>query len=158
MLLVPPALVTILAASRRTFVWLQFLSFSSSTIGVAVTLSLYDVFVAKNFDPKFREAPTVALELSLFGDAVFGLLSLLLFGGTVVCYTVAFSKKVRPTAIGICLPALFGCLYMTLPWLLYLRHLGPPTYLFWSWAVLAPVASALITLRSGPFHAMVIRK
>ncbi len=144
-LLVPTALVTILAALRRTFVWMQVLSFSLSTVGVAVAQSFYDVFVAKNFDPKFRGAPTVDLELSLFGDAVFALLGLLIFGGTIGCYTVAFSTKVRPGAVGICLPTLFGCLYMTLPWLLYLRHVRPPTYLFWSWAVLAPVASALVT-------------
>jgi hypothetical protein len=116
-------LVAVLTASRRTFVWLQVLSFSSSTVGAAV----------------------------------YSLLSLLLFG-TIACYTAAVSRKVRPAAIGICLPVLFGCLYMTLPWLLYLRYVGPPTYLFWSWAVLAPVASALITLRSARFHAMVTRK
>jgi hypothetical protein len=83
---------------------------------------VYTVFVLKRFDEKFRHAPNAAVEISLFGDAVIGLIGLLLFGGT---FAYIARQGRYKTVSSIILAALFGEIYATLPNVLYwgtLRH------------------------------------
>ena len=64
-----------------TYIWMLILSFSLTAVTTAATETFYTIFVMKRFDEKFRDAPSAAYELALFGDAIMALIGLLLFGG-----------------------------------------------------------------------------
>src|ERR1017187_3946478 len=98
LLLLPSALIAVLAALRRTYIWIFTLSFSLTAVAVAATESFYTVFVMERFDEKFRRAPGAAFELALFGDAVMALFGLLLFGGALALLT---RRTLHPIALGV---------------------------------------------------------
>lgn len=105
--------------------------------------SFFDIFFAKRFDQKFVNAPDVALELSLLGDAVFSLLGVFLFGCTLALPIV----KARRARDPVYLPVVLGGLYITVPWLLYMSHVDTEGPFLWSWMLLVPITSALVVLR-----------
>ena len=87
-LVLPSAMVAIIASLQRTPIWILMLSFSLAAAAAAVTESFYTVVVIQRYDAKFRQAPEAALELALFGDAIIAPLGLMLFGGA-----LALSKR-----------------------------------------------------------------
>src|SRR5260370_89107 len=116
MLLLPSAGVAIYVAVRRRWAYVPILSFSLATVVASIAESVYTVFVLKRFDEKFRHAPSVAVEISFFGDAVIGFIALLLFGGTVAFYARGGRQE---TARSVVVAALFGGIYATGPNVLY---------------------------------------
>jgi hypothetical protein len=143
LLATPPVLITLIYAVRRTRIWLLILAFSWGVAGSSTAESFYDIVFAKRFDQKFAHAPDVALELSIFGAAAFSLLGLVLFG----CTLALSIKKERRAIAPVYLPAIFGGLYMSVPWLMYWSHGDIEAPFFWSWMLLVPVASALVVVR-----------
>jgi hypothetical protein len=100
--------------------------------------------VLKLVDDKFKHAPSAALELAFFGDAILGFIGLLLFGGT-LAYCARQGRNV--TARSIVAAALFGGIYATLLNELYWWHIEAPLLIDWIWILLMPVAAALLTTR-----------
>jgi hypothetical protein len=117
------------------------LSFSLAAAVAAVTWSLYTVFVLQRFDAKFRQAPGVALELSLFGDAIIAPLGLLLFGGA-----LALSKRqgFYSMSLGVTVSAILGGTFVIMPDVIYayIRTSGD----LLAWIILFPIISARLTL------------
>jgi hypothetical protein len=149
MLVLPTALVALIASIQRTPIWILMLSFSLAAAAAAVTESLYTVLVLQRFDAKFKQAPGVALELALFGDAIIAPLGLMLFGGA-----LALSKRkgFYSISIGMTVSAILGGTFMIMPQAdyAYIRTSGDFLLV---WVVVFPIVSARLTLlavrRSG---------
>jgi len=105
---------------------------------------IYTVFGLKRFEEKFGYARDVALEISLFADAIVGFIALLLIGVT-VAYNARRGK--HGTASSIVVAALFGAVYTTLPSVLYWLQIEPAALLWWIWIFFMPLAAALVTVR-----------
>jgi hypothetical protein len=73
----------------------------------SITGCVYTVFVLNKFDSKFRYAPDVEFELSLFGDAVVALIGLFLFGAIIAFLT----RQAAHGTVIVLLAALFGGIY-----------------------------------------------
>jgi hypothetical protein len=136
--------IAVIAALRRTYVWVFALSFSLTAVAIGVMEDYYMDFVLGPPDPKFRGAPGAAFELDLSINAIITVLGLLLFGGSL---TLLRLKSFRPIAPGIYISAIFGSLYATMPLLLYLVHRNYPVEFFWAWAVISPGVAARLTVR-----------
>jgi hypothetical protein len=144
-LLIPPACLAIDVAIRRTARSTLVFSFSLGTVCISLAETFYDIYIGKNYDSKFREAPTVALELGLLGDLVICFPALVLFAVTLA----VASKKNLPRGIGYYLPGVLGALYTTLPRQTWFGQAETSSRLFWTWILAAPVASALLTMLAG---------
>ena len=144
MLLLPSAIAVGYVALRRRWSYAPILFFSLTSVVVSSTESVYNVFVLGRFDEKFRHAPDAALELALFGDAIFGFIGLFVFGG-VLAYCARHGRRV--TARSIIVAAFFGGVYETLPDELYWWRVQAPLVAQWIWILLMPVAAALFTVR-----------
>jgi hypothetical protein len=138
MFLTPSAGIGIVGVLRRTLAWFVALSFSLTTIGVAIAEAFYTIFIKQQFDEKFREAPGAAYELSLFGDAVISILGVLLFGVTVA------------RRWSICIGSVLGAVYSTVPNVFYWSLDDIPIAPFWIFAVFFPIVAARLTLHRTP--------
>jgi hypothetical protein len=143
MLLLPSAVLAMCAAVWRKSFFRAVLSFSLATVFASMSGSFYTVFVMRKFDSKFRYAPDVAFELSVFGDAVVAVIGLLLFGATLAFHT---RQAMYGTAL-LWLAALFGVIYATLPKAFYWSNIRVPVIVWWIWTLLIPVAAAWLISR-----------
>jgi hypothetical protein len=141
-LLIPSTLIGIVTTLSRTRIWLVALSFSLTTFAIAVAESYYTVVVMQRFDQKFRDAPEVALEISLFAEAVIGMIGVLLFGATLALFR-GKDRALAPPSVYI--SVLMGGIYMILP-----NAVDIPVALFWIFAVFFPILSARLTLSASP--------
>ena len=144
LLLLPSVLIAVAAALRRTYIWAVMLCFSLAVLTAAATESYYTIFVMKRFDEKFRHAPGAAFELALFGDAVFGILGVLLFGGALAFLT---RKNYGPRLSGLYFASILGGFYSTLPNVLYWSRVDLPNALFWILVVVFLITAARLTVR-----------
>jgi len=147
MLLFPSVAIAVVGAIRRTAVWLVPLSFSLTTVIVAAAESFCTVFVMQRFDQKFRDAPGAAFELSLFGDAVIGMLGVLLFGSALALFR---RKDLASAPRSIYIGSVLGGVYSTLPNVFYWSRVDIPVVPFWIFALLFPILAARLTLQSMP--------
>ena len=92
----------------------------------------------KRFDQKFTYAPGEAFELALFGDAVLGILGVLLFGGALALLT---RENYGPRPSGLYFASILGGIYSTLP------NIDLPNALFWILVVAFPITAARLTIR-----------
>jgi hypothetical protein len=142
LLVLPSALVAIIASLRRTPRWILMLSFSLAAAAAAVTESYYTVMVLQRFDAKFRHAPEAALELALFGDAIIAGLGQLLFGGA-----LALSKRkgFYSMSLGVTVSAILGATFVIMPDVIY-AYIRTSGDILRAWIVLFPIISARLTL------------
>jgi hypothetical protein len=145
MLLTPSAAIGVAAVLRRTSVWLLVLSFSLTTVVVALAESYYTVFILGRFDGLFRNSPGFAFWISVFSDAITSILGVLLFGVTV--------WRLRPkeptstsssTRSSICAGSLLGAVYITGLYVFYWSHID--TYVEPPWLLFFPVVAARLAL------------
>jgi hypothetical protein len=92
LLVTPAAIFAILTFLFSEPWWRLALAFSLGSAVMGTAVSYYLVEIARDFDGKFEYAPSVALELSLFGSAVATWLNSVGFGLPVTLF--------RPTAPG----------------------------------------------------------
>jgi hypothetical protein len=143
MFLTPSAGIGIVGVLRRTLVWFVALSFSLTTIGVAIAEGFYTVFIKQQFDEKFRQAPGAGYELSLFGDAAISILGMLLFGATIALLR---RNELAPRRWSLCIASLLGAVYSTVPNVFYWSLDEIPIAPFWIFALFFPILAARLTL------------
>jgi hypothetical protein len=142
MLVLPSALVAIIASLRRTLIWRLMLAFSLAAAAAAITESFYTVVVLQRFDAKFRQAPGAALELALFCDAIIAPLGLMLFRGA-----LALSKRkgFYSMSLGVTVSAILGGTFVIMPDVIY-AYIRTSGDILRAWIILFPIISARLTL------------
>lgn len=143
LLMLPSAVVAVFASLRRTYIWVLMFSFSLASAAAFFIESFYIVFVMERFDEKFRHAPDVAFELSLFGGAIIVLFGLLLFGGSLA---LSKRKAVHSIPLGVTVSAILGGLYVTTLSFIDAYARSTPVAFLRAWVVLFPIISARLTL------------
>jgi len=142
MLVLPSTLFAIIALLRRTHLWMLILSFSFAAAAASVAESFYAVAVMHRFDAKFAQAPEVALELDLLGDAIITLSGILLFG-----LTLALSKRggFHSISLGVIVAAILSGTYVIVPEVIY-AFVRTSANFFRAWILLFPIIAARLTI------------
>jgi len=143
-LLLPSAVIAIVAGLRRTYFWFSFLAFSLTTVVVAVAEIYCLVFVLKRFNGNFQHAAEIAFRAGLFAAAIMSLLGLFLFARAVAVFT---RRSLDPAPACIYASSILGGAYPTLLFLADWVRIDMPAWIFWSWLMLFPIAAARLVLR-----------